>query len=294
MELGATYCAPSGTGIDSRDPLRKFYRSTRIGTEVAGIMDGMGMDDFISKAGAMRGKKQCALCDPDGISNVLNHIREDLIIKSKDRTHSQHAAIVGHSNLPTAPIKKAKREEILAVVALSYEAEGSIEKRWLMTRRPKQGLLAGQWEFPNTCVWSSADGNDKKSKKKKSNKDSVVELPSITVKKKQTAVNELIGKFSASSIDGQWLDKSITHIFSHVRHTMYIQHGKSLTIEDPRSRVSAFTSDNMEYRWMAESDMKNVGITSGVKKVLAAVKDACTTQQQSTARKAGKRIKRER
>ena len=31
MELGATYCAPNGSGIDDRDPLKEFYRSTRIG-----------------------------------------------------------------------------------------------------------------------------------------------------------------------------------------------------------------------------------------------------------------------
>jgi len=33
MELGATYCAPDGTGRDPRDPLRGIYRSTAIGSD---------------------------------------------------------------------------------------------------------------------------------------------------------------------------------------------------------------------------------------------------------------------
>ena len=35
MELGATYCAPSGTGMEDGDPLRDYYWSTRLGREVA-------------------------------------------------------------------------------------------------------------------------------------------------------------------------------------------------------------------------------------------------------------------
>jgi A/G-specific adenine glycosylase len=30
MELGATYCSPSGTGVDSRDPLKELYLSTKL------------------------------------------------------------------------------------------------------------------------------------------------------------------------------------------------------------------------------------------------------------------------
>lgn len=33
MELGATLCAPTGSGTDSRDPLRTFWKSTAIGRE---------------------------------------------------------------------------------------------------------------------------------------------------------------------------------------------------------------------------------------------------------------------
>ena len=31
MELGATYCAPAGSGVDDRDPLRDYYLSTQLG-----------------------------------------------------------------------------------------------------------------------------------------------------------------------------------------------------------------------------------------------------------------------
>ena len=42
MELGATFCAPSGTGTDPNDPLRDFYYSTRLGKALARTSDKMG------------------------------------------------------------------------------------------------------------------------------------------------------------------------------------------------------------------------------------------------------------
>jgi len=302
MELGATYCAPSGTGIDVRDPLIEFYASTQIGRGLAAVRSRNGTDEFVSAASAKRKGKRCSLCDPDGISNVLIHIQEGLRTKDADRNASDHAAAAGHASLPTAPIKKNKREEIVAVVALSCEVKGSTEKKWLMTRRPKTGLLAGQWEFPSSCVWTSADGKDKG--KKQSKKNALVEVPTLSVETRQKAVDEImadvsvaLGNVPVTGFDGLWLDKNITHIFSHVRHTMHIQYGKSPFIQSKSSlSKSSLKQDGSELtlRWMAESDMKSVGITSGVKKVLTAVKEACIKEQQPTNSRRTKRRKKER
>lgn len=299
MELGATYCAPSGTGIDVRDPLIEFYASTKIGKEVSAMQSRNSIDNFVSTSLAKRKENRCALCDPDGISNALRHIHEGLQTKDSDISASEHAASLGHASFPPAPIKKSKREEVLAVVALSCEVTGSTEKRWLMVKRWKTGLLANQWEFPNSCIWISTDGNDKR---KKNKKNALVEVPMISIEKRQKAVDELISDLSVvlgnvygAGFDGQWLDKNITHIFSHVRHTMYIQYGKSpLILSNSTLSKSSFLQDGreLELRWMTESDMKSVGITSGVKKVLAAVNDACGKEHQPIGVRKTKRRKK--
>jgi hypothetical protein len=49
------------------------------------------------------------------------------------------ASIIGHSNFPTAPPKKAKREEVLSVVIMSHSTSGF--EKWFMVKRPDSGLL---------------------------------------------------------------------------------------------------------------------------------------------------------
>ena len=62
---------------------------------------------------------------------------------------------------------------------------------------------------------------------------------------------------------------SITHIFSHVSHTMHIEYNH---LEEDVALSERWKFGDREVGWMSEDDMKNVGITSGVHKILAAVK----------------------
>ena len=56
----------------------------------------------------------------------------------------------------------------------------------------------------------------------------------------------------------------------------------------------SFIFNGREFRWMSEDQMQDIGITSCVRKVLAAVKDSCLKREQSTSPRAAKRIKAER
>ncbi len=142
MELGATYCAPSGTGVHQDDPLVDFYLSTKIGIESDELfMKGsVAISDFVANASLVRGKCSCPLCENDGISNVLFQLGEDLTIAQNDPEQSNYAAPIGHSKFPTPPPKKAKREEVLSVVAMSHVDDAGNEK-WFMIKRPPEGLL---------------------------------------------------------------------------------------------------------------------------------------------------------
>ena len=285
MELGATYCAPNGSGIDDRDPLKEFYRSTRIGREMANRLQGtesMDIDEFLSVTNAARGKEGCKLCDPEGISTVLFDISQAL--ESSESRSDDLSATMGHAAFPTAPPKKAKREEVLALAALrcvmaDEDGNGKVEK-WLMVKRPKSGLLANQWEFPSCCVWNSADAKKEKKgassprKNKKKDEKQQTDIPTFDPAIRKDALDSFLCEIEPSLVLNRTnIRDSIEHIFSHVRHTYHIEYGE--VVEDDSgtlAKASAFTSDGREVRFMSEDDMKTVGITSGVKKVLKAVK----------------------
>jgi len=142
MELGATYCAPSGTGVDSNDPLVEFYASTKLGQEanILAKTDTFAISNFVSSATIARGKSACSLCEDGGISSVLFQLGEDLALSHTAPEQSiDTASIIGHSNFPTAPPKKAKREEVLSVVIMSHSTSGF--EKWFMVKRPDSGLL---------------------------------------------------------------------------------------------------------------------------------------------------------
>lgn len=298
MELGATYCAPGGSGVDDKDPLKRFYVSTKIGVQVYLFLEAESgkeqhdhfsheilMNNFLSNASSVRGHaKRCGLCDPDGIDSVLCQIVEDLKEDSKD-----NPAIVGHANFPTPPPKKAKREEVLVIAAMSCDCGDDIGgEYWLMVKRPLGGLLSGQWEFPSHCIWSSADLDvNKKEKNKKA-----IKVPTFSPKERRDAIIELLQQYDfndrkQSKITAAQLwtkrgrtydvneDSPIDHIFSHVRHSMWIQHSKlmasDISLELLKTKKSFVLLDGREYKWMNHNDMKNVGITSAISKILTSV-----------------------
>eukprot|EP00978_Attheya_sp_CCMP212_P001677 scaffold3453_cov54-Attheya_sp.AAC.2 len=317
MELGATYCAPSGSGIDINDPLKDFYMSTKLGMEFANISNSS------MALSSMEGPGACKLCDSSGVSQVLLELSNKLesyksstsasSVDTKELSISEVAAMSVHGSIPIAPPKKAKREEVLVVAALSKSS--STGEMWLMVKRPKEGLLAGQWEFPSTCLWTG--GGTKGSKKKpvvkqeKINSKSKVKqgsingastvafiepakrkvaldkfLVAIAINEMGESVTEVFCKCQRKAIGKAPME----HVFSHVRHTMWVEHGTIIVNNKTEYVTSWTTEDGREVRWMSEIDMKQVGVTSGVKKVLSGVKGSrlksnskgTTTKRQKT------------
>ena len=334
MELGATYCSPSGSGMDDMDPLKDFYTSTKISQSIAKIMNNNveEMMDMIEETKKWREKKEeeghrCELCDPNGIQIVLEQITNELKDGDGDFDDNGNGngkgndryqiGSIGHNAIPIAPPKKSKREEVLIVAALCDvgEKEDGNENRWLMMQRPSKGLLAKQWEFPSICAWSSQDNNDDETKKKKMKRRDIkssndeVNVPYIQVGKRNAILTDFLEKvlFSPSSymysnvkdnvkdddddeIEYKAILQSLSslprkdigndpleHVFSHVRHTMWVQYNSFCYPSHlPSSwKISVSSNGKKEeqmVRWMTEKDMKNVGITSGVKKILSAAK----------------------
>lgn len=106
MELGATYCAPSGTGMEDGDPLKKFYLSTKLAIELGRAKRNGNLKEVLNVYKST--SCSCQLCDRDGVSLVITPIIDKL---DENTFHDdQILGRAGHAALPTCPPKKKKRE----------------------------------------------------------------------------------------------------------------------------------------------------------------------------------------
>ena len=259
MELGATYCAPSGTGIEVEDPLRGFYLSTKLGLTIASELNGDGKQKFSDIPCS-----QCELCQNDGLSIAVDHITKHF----KSSSGSEEDALrIGHSAFPLPPPKKEKREDVRSVAVICLKSEHLT--KWLMIKRPSDGLLSNQWEFPAVCLASKI--GDVATVSKSSRIKSICNfLSDVNTNGPSYLHDAHVMKFQII------FDTAITHIFSHVRHTSWV-HYKSCVIDHTLLEEDKWwysTDGKQELRLMSEENMKDVGITSEVKKILIAVQKA--------------------
>jgi A/G-specific adenine glycosylase len=267
MELGATYCAPSGTGVDPRDPLIDFYRSTQLGRAyyydavAAAAAGNKNNGETVSVTVPKKASACCQLCDSTGVQTALEQFQAIVIIRNDgndDNMSPEEAAKCGHAIFPLAPPKLKKREEDLAIAAIANTIHK--ETWWLLVKRPPKGLLAGQWEFPSVCVQTRSK--------------TVTKPPRVQPRRKALTsyLQELHDEdhWLVPSLDRTAIDPApLEHIFSHVKHIMWIE---ACTTSVELETLEWKTSEDREVRWMREVDMKQVGITSGVKKILKAAK----------------------
>jgi A/G-specific adenine glycosylase len=264
MELGATYCAPSGTGTDPNDPLYEFYWSTRLAREAADFgRRGGNLNDIIQSLHQEPRDKFCQLCAEQGVTLVLQNLNTLL----SETLNKEDCAKFGHAVFPLAPPKVHKREDVLAVAAISCR------DTWLLVKRPEDGgLLSGQWEFPAVVVWSSESDTSKRTGQRQDKSQSV---PRVATSVRRTAIRKLLREVALSpslceiSLHSVGQDP-IEHIFSHVRHTMWLDHAVVAEGEPEKIR-NGLHGQSSNVRWMNAAEMQKVGVTSGFQKVLNAV-----------------------
>ena len=335
MELGATYCAPSGTGVDPRDPLRPYYLSTQLGQDYyysyySHFDHGYRSHPSLlsttndlhkttttatrnkqqcttNKSTATKGTKSCLVCDAHGVDTIEQYFRQTMDSWDPKDDNDIAAAKCGHAAFPLNPPKGRKRIEDLAVAVLCNVVDE--ERWWFLVQRPPTGLLAGQWEFPSVCVRTcmeepsiddcDRDRRDKEKKKKKTrgkhqDTNDTVNKPEPTVRKRRMALTKLLHELTQDP--HHWIVTTnripvqptpIEHIFSHVKHMMWIEAATNLTKsrEEMETMRNSTTDSQPQVRWMREQEMNEVGITAGVKKVIKAVTDQMNGKVTTTSRK---------
>jgi A/G-specific adenine glycosylase len=193
------------------------------------------------------------------------------------------------------PLKKPKKEPTkvqLSVCVFSWKHPETFEIKYLFLRRPATGLLALQWEFPSIQL-AGVECDDE-----------VSALPVCTSEQLWTAfplyIKESVGlecvvvndgTGGGSNVDklvcsvGDEVLEPIVHIFSHQIHNMHV------FICDVKDIIPSFAEHGegmkegwRESRWMSAKEIVAAGITSGCKKVLAAVSSS-TESKNSKKRK---------
>lgn len=253
MELGATHCAPHGTGDHPDDPWRGMYLSNRLQAQVTAYKrSGEGtMGDLLKKIPLQSSSSSCC--------PVCSNVAESL-----ERMWNAVPTCTGHTGFPLPPAPPKQRQETYAVAVIGNQRVSSgdtsdreAERSWWLRQRPSTGLLAGQWEFP--CVQ--------------------IDDAKKTLSRKQ-AIDQLIPVFPNVEwevlTDGR-LDSPIEHVFSHVVHTMHVACG---TVADLDSFPSPAAG-----QWMTEADFQQVGVTSGVRKILSAVTSSAKAATTGTSTK---------
>eukprot|EP01038_Epipyxis_sp_PR26KG_P015567 gene15567-21020_t len=192
-----------------------------------------------------------------------------------------------------------------------YSDSSDNEVLYLFVRRPSKGLLANQWEFPSVVLDKNIFENDKNSLLTdvqvvdEDNYEEIINesmenfIPTKMVllnpfkdyffNKINTIINfphDLTSDGNIANITDNnnniikhslinHIEHSpITHIFSHEKHTMYVNmYDISSDLNDFKNNYENITSsnDNNVVEWMTASQIIECGITSGCKKILNAV-----------------------
>jgi adenine-specific DNA glycosylase len=139
--------------------------------------------------------------------------------------------------------------------------------------------LAGQWEFPSVCVWTSDDQTLERGQPRK---DMSTQVPVVDRSERSKALTQFLEELSPRTgvVDAReryQLEVPIEHIFSHVRHTMWIEVALSQQADNDEAQLQWISPGGKEVRWMSDSDMKLVGVTSGVKRIIKTVNQKKTT-----------------
>jgi A/G-specific adenine glycosylase len=216
------------------------------------------------------------------------------------------------------PKKKQKEINLLIYVIAEKRMNPETQEesyRYLLLKRPEKGLLANQWEFPSIEVdlTNKIEVANKENEDEEDETDSPVPVATVSTEnlvkdnssritsfflsRCQAARIEEMEELQSSSFQNisyehlyQSTEKSplsppIVHIFSHERHSMYV-HVDQVTVISLEKSDSSELSLKAGVCWKTAQEMKEMGITTGCKKILEKVEEfLCPTPMQKSSKK---------
>ncbi|CAN6353186.1 unnamed protein product [Urochloa humidicola] len=163
-------------------------------------------------------------------------------------------------------VPKAKPQSDFAAVCVVQIARGlglgekltdtkSNDNIFLLIKRPEEGLLAGLWEFPLVLV---DEGKTDCLNRRKAMDKYLTKLLSNDVEwKSDVILREDVGEH--------------IHIFSHIRLTMHVEL-MIINLKDGVDRLCKKEDESTKLKFVNESSVDSMGLTSGIRKVYNMVK----------------------
>lgn len=177
-------------------------------------------------------------------------------------------------DIESFPFKKGKKKPTEHdFIVLVVETRGT----YLLTQRPKEGLLGGMWEFPNESIESTSDADMKRG------------LARVAAAVKKLAVTALSPK--------RWLSHgTVEHIFSHRHHTYHVYTAavpatRSTSTPHPHTQASAEV-DDPPTRWVSVKEFAEAAVSTNMKKVMKKINGEPKRKNASVS-KFFKRVKKE-
>lgn len=150
---------------------------------------------------------------------------------------------LGVCNYPQKPKRKQPKEETLAVVVVKSDLE--VGCHFLITQRPKTGLLAGLWDFPNVAVEPN-----------KSDAEMFAVLWNFLKNKLGITLEQRNPKRIAE----------VSHQFSHIHHKYVVYAYKY-----PENEAGLQTTqENREIKWISRHDLDSAALSTAMRKVFTA------------------------
>ncbi|KAK3320277.1 DNA glycosylase [Cercophora scortea] len=279
MELGSTVCTPKPScGLcPVTSTCRAYGEGYALGVE-KGVVDGVvGVPARLPDI-----EDLCTLCEPmeEDTDNAEPAEKSKPVSKRQQKTISSFFGpgpparkkpadpapltpraldiIANHAKqFPLKKPKKKVREEECIVCAVRRASDG----RYLITRRPDKGLLAGMWEFPSHTLPEQLNGKTSAPARKSKAVAFVSGLASAEVGRKGVKHAGELG--------------SVPWLFSHLKLTMHV-HLFTLH-DDGEGDVEMALADagikTTGQRWASGEDVEQESMGTGMRKCWALVND---------------------
>jgi len=234
MEFGATLCTPQSPQCivcPLRTQCSAFKRVEEHKTAASMLLTGKSV-------------KSSARLDAVNGSSTVNDTGVDIEDCNLCLPSSQWDVSLGVCNYPHKPKKKQAKEETLAVAVVERESEEGIQ--FLTVQRPKTGLLAGLWEFPNISVESE-----------------------LTEAKMYSSLNDFVGSELGVTLLNTKFHESIgevSHQFSHIHHKYVVY---SCKFKGDKN-LEQTTEGNREIKWISREGIAGAALSTAMRKVFSA------------------------
>ncbi|CAO3610899.1 unnamed protein product [Cunninghamella blakesleeana] len=237
MELGARMCTPQNPNC-GKCPVQPQCRALSHLNLHAKFMDKYWIDD---------NKKEGSETEVN-----IDHECQYCPVITENLEHENYAV----TRYPVKGDKKPPRDEECAVCILeATSSDKNIEPKYLITKRPEKGLLAGLWEFPS------------------------VELDNLksTYKERSQHITTYLKdqhKIDLNKIKSKRQDlENVIHLFSHIRKVYHIEW------------VSVSNNDVVDLsingNWVNMEELKSSPIPTGLKKAIKLLEKAQKTPSKS-------------